>query len=127
LRDRAVFDAGPAAGASVFYNVTRALANLDLEIAGFAFNGFQIRVCDQLDIQVPADLDQYGGDDSHGAVVGGKRLVQLGHDAADGGGFLQKVNIIAGVREIQSGPHAGDAAADDQYAADYILCHRLFS
>ena len=37
----------------------------------------------QLDVQMAADLDQLGGDNSHGTVVGGKGLVQLGHDAAD--------------------------------------------
>jgi hypothetical protein len=33
---------------------------------------------------VPADLDQFGRDDSHGTIVGGEGLVQLGHDPADG-------------------------------------------
>jgi hypothetical protein len=33
---------------------------------------------------MPADLDQFGRDNSHGAVIGGKRLVHLGHDPANG-------------------------------------------
>jgi hypothetical protein len=32
---------------------------------------------------MPADLDQFRRDNSHGTVVGGKGLIQLGHHAAD--------------------------------------------
>ena len=35
-------------------------------------------------VQVPADLDQFRGKDSHGTVIGGEGLIQLGHDAANG-------------------------------------------
>jgi len=37
---------------------------------------------------MPADLDQFRGDDSHGTIVGGKGLVQLRHDTTYGGGFF---------------------------------------
>jgi len=33
---------------------------------------------------MPADLDQFGRDNSHGTVIGGKGLVELGHEPADG-------------------------------------------
>jgi hypothetical protein len=39
---------------------------------------------DQFDVQVPADLDQFRRDNSHGTIVGRKRLVQLGHDTPNG-------------------------------------------
>ncbi|MCX5892332.1 MAG: hypothetical protein NTW80_05045, partial [Deltaproteobacteria bacterium] len=39
----------------------------------------------QLDVDVPADLDQLGRNNSHGAIVGGKGLVDLRHGAADAG------------------------------------------
>jgi hypothetical protein len=34
---------------------------------------------------MPADLDQFRREDSHGTVIGGIGLVQLGHLAANGG------------------------------------------
>jgi hypothetical protein len=37
---------------------------------------------------VPADLDQFGRDNSHGTVIGRESLVELSHNPADGGGFL---------------------------------------
>jgi len=43
----------------------------------------------QLDVQMPADLDQFGRDDSHRAVAGGEGLVQLGHDPPDGRAFFR--------------------------------------
>jgi hypothetical protein len=46
------------------------------------FDEFAVR--QKLNVQMPADLDQFGRDDSHRAVVGGERLVQLGHQSADG-------------------------------------------
>ena len=48
-----------------------------------------------LDVAVPADLDQLGGDNSHGAVVAGKGLVDLGHGAADGRALFYQVDVIA--------------------------------
>jgi hypothetical protein len=41
-------------------------------------------ICDEFYIQMPADLDQFRRDDSHGTVIGGKGLVQLGHQPAYG-------------------------------------------
>jgi hypothetical protein len=94
---RAILDTCPASSATVLDDAPSTLFDLDFEIAWGAFDGFQVCVSDQLDVHVPADLDQFGRDDSHGAVVGRKGLVQLGHDPADGGRFFQQVNVIAGV------------------------------
>ena len=49
------------------------------EVTRLAFKGFYLRVRDDIYIQMPADLDQFGRDDSHRAVVSRKCLIQLGH------------------------------------------------
>jgi hypothetical protein len=59
---------------------------------------------------MPADLDQFGREDSHGAIIGGEGLVQLGHQTTDGGGPLHEVDIIAGISKIQCRLHPDDAA-----------------
>ena len=123
LNHRAIFDAGTAAGAQIHVDAGGALFDFDLEVAGVALDAFKIRVGDQFDVQMPADLDQYGGDNSHRTVVGGKCLVQLGHDPANRRGLFEKVDIISRVRQIQRTLHAGDAAADHQYGTHYILGH----
>jgi hypothetical protein len=50
---------------------------------------------------MPADLDQFGRDNSHGTVIGGKGLIQLGHDPADGRGFFEEIDIVSGIRQIK--------------------------
>jgi len=57
---------------------------------------------------MPADLDQFGREYSHGAVIGGKGLVELGHMAADGRCFFNKVNFKTRNGQIKRGLNAAD-------------------
>jgi hypothetical protein len=54
----------------------------------------------EFDVEMPADLDQFGRDNSHGAVIGGEGLVQRRHGPADGGSLFQKIDIVPGAGEI---------------------------
>jgi hypothetical protein len=63
---------------------------------------------------VPADLDQFWGNNSHGTVVGGKRLIELGHGAADGRAFFNQVNIVSRFSQIQSRLHTRNTTAHNQ-------------
>jgi hypothetical protein len=65
------------------------------EIARLPFKVLYLGKGVQLDVQMPADLDQFRRKDSHGAVIGGKRLVQCAHQAADGWALFHQVNMIA--------------------------------
>jgi hypothetical protein len=94
LNHRAVFDAGATAGTQVHVDAAGALFDFYLEIAGLALDAFKICIGDQFDVQMPADLDQYRGNDSHRAIIGGKRLVQLGHDPANRRRFFEQIDII---------------------------------
>ena len=55
---------------------------------------------------MPADLDQFRREDSHGTIVGGKGLVQFTHDTADGGGLLHEFDQKTGIGKIQGSLHA---------------------
>jgi len=81
---RAVLHAAAAPGAAGHINASRTLLDFHFKIARGPFHRFQIRIGDQFNIQMPADLDQFGRNDSHGAIVGGKGFVQLGHGAPNG-------------------------------------------
>jgi hypothetical protein len=85
---RTVLKAGTAAGAAFWINGSRFLFDPDLEPANLSLDADQVRVGDHLYVQMPADLDQFRRDDSHGTVIGGKGLVQLRHYSTYGGGFL---------------------------------------
>ena len=57
--DGAIFHTGAASGAAIFDDGAGAFFDLDLEIPGRAFHAFKVRIGDQFDIQMPADLDQF--------------------------------------------------------------------
>jgi hypothetical protein len=92
---RAVFHTSAATRTQIHFDAAGAFSYLDFKIARNAINRLQISISNQFNIQMPADLDQYRGDNSHGAVVGRKRLVELRHDPANGWGFFKKIHIIA--------------------------------
>ena len=88
IRHRTVDVTNAAGGTEFRVNVSGSLVDFDLELTAFSFDADQVCVCDHLDVQMPADLDQFGRDDSHGAFVGGEGLVKLRHYAADGRGLF---------------------------------------
>jgi hypothetical protein len=65
-------------------NKTWGFTDSNLEIPFIAFNLLYIGTGDQVDIKMPADLDQFGRENSHGTVIGGEGLVQLGHNPTNG-------------------------------------------
>ena len=91
------------------------LNHFHFEIPLFPGNAFHLGEGQKLNVEMPADLDQFGREDSHGTVIGGEGLVQLGHDATDGGGPLHEVDIIAGIGQIQCGLHPGNASTDHHH------------
>jgi hypothetical protein len=105
----------PASGTFRLVYKTRILIDGDLEVSLFSFDLIKFRTGDQIDVQVPADLDQFGRDDSHGTIVGGKGFVQFTHHPAYGGGFFNEVNIIAAVGEVQRSLHSGYSRADNHH------------
>jgi len=109
------------AGATLQVDVTRLSPDGDLKTPRLTGYMFHLREGEQFDVQVPADLDQFGRDDSHGAIVGGEGLVQLGHDPADGSPFLYQIYFIARIGKVKGCLHPGDAAADHHDRAHNIL------
>jgi hypothetical protein len=54
------------------------------KIAFLTGYGVYLREGQKLYVNVPADLDQFRGDNSHGTIICRKGFVQLGHHPADG-------------------------------------------
>jgi hypothetical protein len=48
----------------------------------------------KFDVDVPADLDQFGRDNSHGTVIGGEGFVQFTHNPTYGRTFFDQVDKI---------------------------------
>ena len=66
---------------------------------------------------MPADLDQFGRENSHRAVIGGKGLIQLGHMAADARPFLNQINLKTGSGKIKRGLDTTNSAANNHYVS----------
>ena len=82
--DRAVFYTGRTTRAFVLQNIPGLSNQGYLKVSCFSFYTVNVSIRQDLYIGMPADLDQFGREYSHGAVIGGVGLVKLSHMAANG-------------------------------------------
>jgi len=75
--------AGTAASAKVLVYIACLFTNLYLECTHLAVYLFHFAVGEEIDFWMPTGIQQLRRENSDGAVVGGKGLVQLSHFAAD--------------------------------------------
>jgi hypothetical protein len=57
---RAVLHTVPAPGAKIHIDAARPFLDLDFEVPRRSFHRLQIRIGDNFDVEMPADLDQFG-------------------------------------------------------------------
>jgi hypothetical protein len=67
---------------------------------------------------MPADLDQFGRENSYGTVIGGKGLVKLGHMAANGRCLVHQINPEPRSGKIERGLDPTDPAPDNHYITE---------
>jgi hypothetical protein len=103
-----VFHTGGTPGAFLLDDIPGFLRQRDLEVSNFSFYTVDFRVGQDLDVRMPADLDQFGCEDSHGAVIRRKGFVQLRHVPPDARGFFNQVNFETGRGKIKRGLNAAD-------------------
>jgi len=124
IGNRAVFNADPTSSTQIHIDTACSFFDLHLEVSRAALHGFQIRVGDKLYVQMPADLDQFRGDNSHGTIICGKGFIQLSHDAPYRRAFFKEVDVISGVSQIKSGLHTGNSAPNDQNRSVEFIGHK---
>jgi hypothetical protein len=90
--DRANFCTVVATGAFLRIDVTGMFPDRCPEMPGLPPQGDQLGIGNDFDIEVPACFHQFWGDDTHGAVIGGKGLIELGHLPTNRRGPLQKID-----------------------------------
>jgi hypothetical protein len=110
-----MFHAGATARAFVLNNIAGLFNQRYLKISRFPLYSFNFSIGKNFYIGMPADLDQFGRENSHRAVVGGKGLIQLGHVSANSGRFVNQVNLETGRSQIQRSLNAADPSADNHY------------
>jgi hypothetical protein len=114
----AIFDAGPATGTLVLDDVPGTFGKGDVKVTHFPFYADYFRVCDNFNIWMTADLDHFRCEDSYGAVIGRKGLVELGHVASDARTFLDQIDPESGGGHIEGGLNAADSATDDHHVSE---------
>ena len=119
--DRAVFHTGSTTSAFALYNISGFFNQRYLEVSRFTGYTVNFGIAQDLDVGMPADLDQFGREYSHGTVIGGKGFVKLGHMSADGGRFLDKINLKPGDGEIKRGLNTADSSADNHDISEITL------
>jgi hypothetical protein len=106
---------------------TRPLQDLDLEVSLLSAEIHHLTEREEFDVEMPADLDQFRGKNSHGAIIRGEGLVQLGHDPPDGRRSFRQIDVVSRVCEVKGRLHPCNAAADDQdRSCDLALTHKPF-
>ena len=82
--DRAVFHTCGTTRALVLYDVSGLFCQVYLKVTCFPFDTVNLGKRQDLYIGMPADLDQFGRQNSHRAVIGGIGLVELRHMTTNG-------------------------------------------
>jgi hypothetical protein len=123
--DRAVFYTGRTTPALVLQDIPRLFRQSYLKVSSFAFYAVDFRIRQDLDIGIPADLDQFGCENSYRAVIRGKGLVKLGHVAANGRRTVHQIDLETRSRQIERGLDPADPSADHHHVAKMTVCETL--
>ena len=75
---------GRTARASVLYNVSGLFNQGYLEVSRFPFYSIHFSIGQDLYIGMPITFNKLRRFNAHGAIIGGKGLIKLGHLAPDG-------------------------------------------
>ena len=105
--------AEPTGRAVICIDIARTLYNISFETTRFSLQGNQISISKNFDIWRPTGLNQLGRQDSERTVVGRESLVQLSHYTADGRRFLNQVDVVPQIGQVESCLDPGDTAAQD--------------
>ncbi len=111
--DRTVFNTGRTPRAFALDDIPGLFDQGDPEVPRFPLDTVNFSVGQNLYIGMPADLDQFGGKYSDGAVIGGKGLVKLCHMAANGRCLVDQVNLKTRSGKIQRGLDTADPSTDN--------------
>jgi hypothetical protein len=115
--DRAVFYTGGTTRAFLLQDIPGLLGKGYLKVSYFSLYTVNFSIGENLYIGMPADLDQLGCEYSHGAVIGRKGLVELGHMAPDARRPLDQVNLEASRGKIKGRLNAADSSTDNHYVS----------
>ena len=120
--DRTVFYTGRTTRAFVFYNIAGFLDQSYLEVSRLPLYTVNFSIGQDYYIRMPADLDQFGRENSHGAVIGRKGLVKLGHMPANARRFFNQVYLKTGRGKIKRGLNTAYPSSHNHHVSKIAAC-----
>ncbi len=120
--NRAVLHARRTTRAFALYDIPGLLRQGDFKVSCFPSYTINFSIRQDFYIWMPADLDQFGREDSDGAVIGREGLVKLGHMAANGGCLVDQVNLKTSRGKIKRGLNTADSSADHHHITKIATC-----
>jgi hypothetical protein len=122
---RAVFYARSTTRAFILKNIPWLSSQGYLKVSYFPFYTVDFSIGEDLYIGMPADLDQFWCEYSHGAVICRKGLVQLRHMAANAWPFFNQVDFEPGHGKIERGLNAADSSTNNHYVPKITVSETL--
>jgi hypothetical protein len=115
--DRTVFYTDGTTRAFILQDIPGFFNQRYVKISCLPFYTVNLGIGEDLYIGMPADLDQLGCEYSHGAVIGWKGLVKLGHMAPNARRLFNQVNLKTSRSKIERRLNTADASANNQYVS----------
>jgi len=125
--DRTVVHTRRATRAFALDNISGLFNQRYPEVSSFSFYPVNFSIAQDLYVGIPADLDQLGREYSHGAVIGRKGLVKLGHMAANGRRLVHQVNLETRSGKIKRGLNTTDPSSDNHHVSQMALLYETFA
>ncbi|OPY85443.1 MAG: hypothetical protein A4E65_00117 [Syntrophorhabdus sp. PtaU1.Bin153] len=119
--DRTVFHTDGTPCALVLPDIPGLSHQCYVKVSCFPLYTINFRIGEDFYVGMPADLDQFGCEYSHGAVIGRKGLVELGHVAAYARGLFDQVHLETGSGKIEGGLDAADPSTNNHDISEVIL------
>jgi hypothetical protein len=123
--NRAVFYTGSTTRAFFLQDIPGLFSQRYLEVSRFPFYPINFGIGEYLYIWMPADLDQLGRQYSHGTVIGGKGLVQLGHMTPNARRFFNEVYLKTGTGKVERGLDTTDPSPNNHDVSKIIVSKRF--
>jgi hypothetical protein len=93
-------------------NITGFFVDQDFEIPGASLHLVDLCMGQDFNVSMPPCVDQFGRHDAHRAVIGGERLVELGHGPPDAQVLLEEVDLKARFCEVEGGLDPSNSSAN---------------
>jgi hypothetical protein len=117
-RNRTTLGAAGATSTIVLDNIARLFHQRDGEIARLALNPIDLGHGQDFYVGVSFTFQEFWRFNAHGAVIGWKGFVKLGHLTADGGSFFNQINPESCRGQIKGGLNTADTGAHNHDIAE---------